>query len=215
MIENGTVVENYLTILKNSLTRFNLVGISNNFNGSTYKNRIKMRSNNKTQKYKAIIYMLLIPLVATMIMAFSSSVQINEEDDIPSYTPIKKTDFNRLTVNHNQKIIDPFSSKERIHYGVDIKAKEGTPVYAAGNGSAKIVEEKNGWGNLIVLKHGVQYETWYAHLKAFRIESGQSVKAGEIIGYVGNTGKSSGSHLHFEIRKDGEKEDPNVYIDFK
>jgi hypothetical protein len=106
----------------------------------------------------------------------------------------------------------------RILHGllkIRVLAKEGTPVYAAGKRSAQIVEEKSGWGNLIVLKHGGQFETWYAHLKAFNIEKGQSVKEGEIIGYVGNTGKSSGPHLHFEIRKDGEKVDPNAYIDLK
>ena len=174
-----------------------------------------MITNSKTRKHRAFIYILIIPIIGLMSMTFSSFNTIPQDDGVLTYSPLKESDIERIAVNHNETIKDPFTKNKRVHYGIDIKAKEGTPVYAAGNGSAIIVEEKDGWGNLIVLKHGTKYETWYAHLKGFTIKKGQNIKAGQLIGYVGNTGKSTAAHLHFEIRKDGEKVNPNEYIDIK
>lgn len=70
----------------------------------------------------------------------------------------------------------------------------------------------NNWGNLIVISHADGYETWYAHLQGFNVEASQTVKKGQVIGYVGNTGMSTGPHLHYEVLKDDEHVDPADYF---
>jgi len=99
-----------------------------------------------------------------------------------------------------------------MHAGLDFSAPQGTPIYATANGTVKIAEYSNsGYGNHIVINHGYGYETLYGHMVRIRARRGQKIKRGEIIGYVGNTGKSTGPHCHYEVHKNGQKLDP-VYF---
>lgn len=131
---------------------------------------------------------------------------------IPSIQPIKNQDLTRMASGYGYRI-DPFTKKRRFHYGMDFSAKRGTPVYATGNGIVKRADNRSsGYGRHIRIDHGFGYVSLYAHLNKYNVRRGQSVKRGDIIGYVGNTGRSVGPHLHYEIFKDNKKINPlNFY----
>jgi murein DD-endopeptidase MepM/ murein hydrolase activator NlpD len=99
-----------------------------------------------------------------------------------------------------------------VHKGMDIRAPKGTPIYAAADGTVIKSGSFDGWGNLVVLQHGDLYTTYYAHMNEIKIEAGKQVKKGAVIGTVGTTGRSTGDHLHYEVRKDGENVDPKDYF---
>lgn len=99
-----------------------------------------------------------------------------------------------------------------FHHGIDLKAPTGTPVYASADGTVKMVTTEPKWGNRVAITHEGGYKTLYGHMNGFAVKRGQSVKAGDIIGYVGSTGQSTGPHLHFEILKNGKTTNPENYI---
>jgi len=104
--------------------------------------------------------------------------------------------------------IDPVYEVERFHSGVDIGAPAGTPVVAALDGEVGYAGWNGGYGNVIYIIHNGGYETRYAHLSSIAVKQRQIVKAGDVIGYVGSTGKSTGPHLHFEVRVGGRAVNP-------
>jgi murein DD-endopeptidase MepM/ murein hydrolase activator NlpD len=108
---------------------------------------------------------------------------------------------------------DPFTKKRRFHYGMDFSARKGTPIYATGNGVVKRADNRSsGYGKHIRIDHDFGYVSLYAHLSKYNVRRGQRVKRGDIIGYVGNTGRSVGPHLHYEIFKDKKRINPlNFY----
>jgi murein DD-endopeptidase MepM/ murein hydrolase activator NlpD len=110
--------------------------------------------------------------------------------------------------------IDPLTHKRNaFHSGIDIAAPSGTPVKAAADGVIKISEfNAGGYGNLIVVLHEKEVSTYYGHLSRRDAMNGQRVKKGDVIGLVGSTGRSTGPHLHFEVRKGNSALDPNGYI---
>ena len=131
---------------------------------------------------------------------------------IPSIQPVRKEDLKRMASGFGWRI-DPFTKARKKHYGMDFSAVRGTPIYATGDG--KVVRADNrasGYGNHIRIDHGFGYISLYAHMSKYNVKRGQKVKRGDIIGYVGNTGRSVGSHLHYEILKDNKKINPlNFY----
>ncbi len=131
---------------------------------------------------------------------------------IPSIQPIKNQDLTRMASGYGYRT-DPFTKKRRFHYGMDFSARKGTPIYATGNGVVKRADNRSsGYGKHIRIDHGFGYISLYAHLSKYNVRRGQRVKRGEIIGYVGNTGRSVGPHLHYEIFKDKKKINPlNFY----
>ncbi len=107
---------------------------------------------------------------------------------------------------------DPFTGEEEFHYGIDIAASHGSPVFATADGYVhKIKEEKTG-GKVIILNHGGGVTTVYCHLSKFNVKIGQKVKRKDIIGFVGQTGKAIGPHVHYEVRKNGRAVNPYNYI---
>ena len=100
-----------------------------------------------------------------------------------------------------------------MHKGMDFTASRGTPVFATGKGIVKRADNRaSGYGKHIRIDHGFGYVSLYAHLSKYNVKRGQKVNRGDIIGYVGNTGRSAGPHLHYEIIKDGSKINPiNFY----
>ena len=131
---------------------------------------------------------------------------------IPSIQPIKNQDLTRMASGYGYRT-DPFTKKRRFHYGMDFSARKGTPIYATGNGIVKRADNRSsGYGKHIRIDHGFGYISLYAHLSKYNVRRGQRVKRGDIIGYVGNTGRSVGPHLHYEIFKDKKKINPlNFY----
>ena len=109
----------------------------------------------------------------------------------------------------------PIYHEMRFHAGEDIGAPSGTPILAADSGIATVIPNNgNGYGNYIMINHGGGRVTLYAHMSAFAISNGQSVSQGQVIGYVGSTGNSTGPHLHFEVRVNGATTDPKSYFNF-
>ena len=107
---------------------------------------------------------------------------------------------------------DPINKKRRFHYGLDLVARRGTPVMATAAGRVVFVGWDGGFGNKVVVDHGYGYKTAYAHLDRIKVRWGTIVKKGQVIGSLGNTGHSSGPHLHYEVVKNGKRIDPLKYI---
>ena len=124
-------------------------------------------------------------------------------------TPVE---FSYISSRYNLKRKHPVLNKIRAHTGVDYAAPTGTPVRSTSSGTVSFIGSKGGYGKLIEIKHSEDYSTRYAHLSKFNVRRGQKVKRGDIIGYVGNSGRSVGPHLHYEIFKDNKKINPlNFY----
>ncbi|WP_442915923.1 LysM peptidoglycan-binding domain-containing M23 family metallopeptidase [Leptospira sp. GIMC2001] len=103
---------------------------------------------------------------------------------------------------------DPFTRNETFHGGVDLAAPQGTPVFASADGEIIFRNKKGGYGNLIIIKHELGYETRYGHLSKFLVKMGTKVKKGDKIGEVGHTGRATGDHLHFEVRRFSKRQKP-------
>lgn len=131
---------------------------------------------------------------------------------IPSIQPIKNDDLTRMASGFGYRT-DPFDKSRKMHGGMDFTAPRGTPIYAASDG--KIIRadaRSSGYGKHIRIDHGFGYVTLYAHLNKYNVKRNQMVKKGDIIGFVGSTGRSQAPHLHYEVRKDGKKYNPiNFY----
>lgn len=108
----------------------------------------------------------------------------------------------------------PMGGGTRFHRGVDISAPSGSPVYAAADGKVSFAGRNGGYGKCIRISHKNSYKTFYAHLSKILVKSGEYIEQGDVIGYEGNTGQSTGPHLHFEIMKGRVPVDPTKYIDF-
>lgn len=131
---------------------------------------------------------------------------------IPSIQPISNRSLNRVASGFGYRI-DPIYKDRRLHAGLDFTAPIGTPIYAAADGVIKDAGfNTGGYGNRVVINHGFGYETLYAHMVRIKARVGARVKRGEVIGYVGSTGKSTGPHLHYEVHKNGTQLDPIYYF---
>ena len=107
---------------------------------------------------------------------------------------------------------DPMRHRKKFHSGADIRAKPGTPVFAAGDGVVVFAGRKGGYGNLVMVDHGGGVVTRYAHLRRILAKEGESLTAGKRIGHVGSTGRATGPHLHFEVRLDGNPVCPTTAL---
>lgn len=131
---------------------------------------------------------------------------------IPAIQPVRNENLKRMASGFGYRT-DPFTKVRKMHEGMDFTAKVGTPIYATGDGIIAQADNKaSGFGNHIVIRHGFGYETLYAHLSKYKCKVGQHVKRGDIIGYVGSTGRSEGPHCHYEVHKNGKVVNPlNFY----
>ena len=131
---------------------------------------------------------------------------------IPAIQPVRNENLKQMASGFGYRT-DPFTKARKMHEGMDFTAKTGTPIYATGDGVvARADNTASGYGNHIVIRHGFGYETLYAHLSKYKARAGQRVKRGDVIGYIGSTGRSEGPHLHYEVHKDGKVVNPlNFY----
>lgn len=131
---------------------------------------------------------------------------------IPAIQPVANKDLKRLASGFGMRI-HPIYKIAKMHTGLDFTADPGTEIYATGDGIVEAVDSKlSGYGHHVVIQHGFGYETLYAHMSRVAVRPGEKVKRGQVIGYVGNTGTSTGPHLHYEVIKNGEKVDPAFYF---
>lgn len=131
---------------------------------------------------------------------------------IPAIQPLSDKEMKRFASGFGYRI-HPIYKTKKFHSGVDLTAKTGTKIHATGDGVVKRAQFGRGYGKLILIDHGYNYETIYGHMSKLLVKVGQKVKRGDVIGLVGNTGTSTGPHLHYEIRKNGKAVNPiNYYL---
>lgn len=126
---------------------------------------------------------------------------------IPSIAPVRGI----LTDGYGGRR-DPFTGRAASHPAIDISSAHGQPILAPADAVVAKAENASGYGNVVYLSHGYGYSTRYAHLSRFNVKPGQRVRRGDVIGYVGSTGRSTGPHLHYEVRVNGQTANPLEYI---
>ena len=131
---------------------------------------------------------------------------------VPAIRPLARKDIIRFSSPFGYRM-HPIFHVIKFHTGIDLTARRGTPVYASGDGIIVRADySSGGYGNIIIISHGFGYESYYAHLSKIMVKPGQKVKRGDLIGLVGNTGRSTAPHLHYEIRINGKPVNPvNFY----
>ena len=131
---------------------------------------------------------------------------------IPSIQPVNSSDLRRMASGYGYRI-DPFTKARRMHFGMDFSAPRGTEIYATGDGTVTRADSRAaGFGKHVRIDHGFGYVTIYAHMDRYLVVKGDKIKRGDLIGYVGSSGRSVAPHLHYEIVKDGVKINPiNFY----
>ncbi len=133
----------------------------------------------------------------------------DEMNFVPTKWPVNTyfitSDFGKRT--------DPFNRRTSVHTGIDIRGNYGDPVYASGDGKVISASYNGGYGNAVQIQHNQSFQTLYGHLLNYTVKTGEYVKKGDLIGRVGSTGRSTGPHLHFEIKKNGELIHPKEFID--
>jgi murein DD-endopeptidase MepM/ murein hydrolase activator NlpD len=130
----------------------------------------------------------------------------------PAIQPVSNKNLRRLASFFGTRI-DPLYKTPKFHSGLDFSAPQGTPIYATADGRVTTAGNLgNGFGNNVVISHGFGYETLYGHMYRIKAKLGQMVKRGEVIGWIGSTGKSTGPHLHYEVHKSGRVLDPIYFL---
>ena len=149
--------------------------------------------------------------------SYDEIVQLAKRKDdmlaaMPAIQPVSKTQLKWLTSGYGYRI-HPIYRTRKKHTGVDYSVSPGTPIYATGDGVIERTEIRaGGYGKNIIVNHGFGFKSLYAHLSAFNVRKGQKVKRGELIGYSGSTGSSTGPHLHYEVIVNGVKRNPVHYM---
>ena len=129
----------------------------------------------------------------------------------PAIQPVANKDLSRVASGFGYRV-DPVYKTVKFHAGLDFAAPQGTPIYATADGTVTTAGNSgNGYGNHVIINHGYGYETLFGHMVRVKVNPGNAVKRGQVIGWVGSTGKSTGPHCHYEVRKNGAKMDP-VYF---
>lgn len=145
------------------------------------------------------------------ILALAKEQEIKMEN-LPAIQPVLNKDLTRVASGYGWRI-DPVYHTRKFHAGMDFTSPIGTDVYATGNATVEFTGWKQGYGNCVILSHGYNYKTLYAHLSKSLVRRYQKVHRGDVIALVGNTGKSTGPHLHYEVRYNDKPVDPrNFYF---
>lgn len=210
ILKNKHKTYDYLELILNNLDYSVKTSLfCNNFYGSTIKKRINMMTKSKSPKWKTLRYLGFLPLMMLITMSFSVTETVN--NNIPDIYPIKTEDFG-LTSEYGARI-DPITKQKGYHYGMDFSAKTGTPVVATAAGMViKVVFLEKTYGRLVVIDHGNGFITRYAQLNDFAVKEGDRLEKGALVGYVGQSGRATGPHLHYEVLKDGENVNPAEYM---
>lgn len=222
VLAQGTKTSSYMLLLMQSLEIQEPKNLYNYFNQSLLKKRVNMMTKAKSKSLSKLSYLLLFLAGGLLISAFASPLiegnenlesinPLSNSKNSPSLFPVQNGDKEDISAHFGATGRDP-RNKAQIHGGIDIKGKSGTAILATADGTVHTASKKGNWGNLIIISHADGYETWYAHLQGFNTVQNQSVKQGDIIGYLGNTGKSSSPHLHYEVKQNGNRLNPMDYL---
>lgn len=165
---------------------------------------------NTTKKYDALKRQLYIQSKSYDDLVLLAQNQERFLQHIPAIQPILNKDLTRTASGFGWRI-DPVYRTRRFHEGMDFTAPIGTEIFATGNGTVSFAGWRQGYGNTVMIDHGFNYVTLYGHMHRIYVRRGQKVTRGEVIGEVGNTGKSTGPHLHYEVHFRGKPTNPQNY----
>ncbi len=203
----------YLQVILNNLPSKNKVKIYNYFGELTIKKRIKMITKNKTSNWNLLKYTAIIPIIAALLMSFN--FKNDNLENTPSILPINKGSYHKISSKFGKRM-HPILKKERFHNGIDFTAKIGTEIRATADGIVSTAtRSKKGYGIMVIIKHNDTFETLYSQMRNYIVSVGERVKKGQVIGYVGNSGNSTGPHLHYEVRKNNEPVNPEDFFSIK
>ena len=224
----------YLQLIAQSIAITKTNPLYNYFQTPILKKRIQMMTKNTSHYLLKLTYIVIVPLCILLVVAFTkpranNTIVVENNIDVGTATPhtaisattavptfafpIEGSSREQITAFFNITIKEPKTKKRKVHTGIDIKAPLGTPIIATADGTVFLSKEVGNWGNLLKIKHDDNYETWYAHLKDFEAHYGQSVKKGDVIGYVGMTGNTTGPHLHYELHHHKKSINPLDYTE--
>jgi murein DD-endopeptidase MepM/ murein hydrolase activator NlpD len=146
-----------------------------------------------------------VALVAAAVLQGCASSRSRGEIVIPNGWPVDPEEA---------VVSSPFGARRggSSHTGLDLRAPKGTPVWATADGTVVVAEREGAYGRTVVVDHGGGYTTRYAHLRRIKVERGERVKRGEVLGTVGESGNAGGVHLHYEVLRDGRPVDPRPYL---
>lgn len=150
-------------------------------------------------------------------LSFKELVELAKDNEnrlanLPAIQPVRNKELRKMVSGYGWRI-DPVYGTRKMHWGMDFTGNTGTEIFATGAGIIEEVKTSSwGYGREIVINHGYGLKSRYAHLYDFKVKQGDTVKRGDVIGLMGNTGKSTGTHLHYEVEKDGQKVNPINYI---
>ncbi|MGM0504798.1 MAG: M23/M56 family metallopeptidase [Bacteroidota bacterium] len=217
----------YQKLILDQIEKSFKVNLASHFNYSLTKNRIKMMTRINSSKTAKLKLLLIVPFTVFLLSAFTietatekvfNTVQLQNHDKstkTPSIFPVKEIDGVKISSGFGMRM-HPIKKEQMMHNAVDIKAPERTPVFTTADGLVRKVKQNHtegkGYGRYIIIDHEDGYSTLYAQLSGYNVKEGAVVKQGDIIGYVGSSGVSTGPHLHYEVMKDGENVNPEDYF---
>lgn len=227
----------YQEILYSQLQSPQYSGLVSHFNFQMIKKRIVMM--NKQKKRTGWIYVLALPITLMTVFAFSSkeamepidrvgeelsamvgpldevasyAEQFFQSDSEPSILPLKEEDVPKMTSGFGMRM-HPLLKVKKMHYGMDMSCQIGSPVIATGDGTVlELKTDRIGYGKFLTIDHGNDIVTRYAQLSDFKVKKGNKVKKGQVVALSGNSGASTGPHLHYEVIKSGTRVDPKNYV---
>jgi hypothetical protein len=166
---------------------------------------LMMETSKKLDKISKQLYIQSKSFDEVVKLASRKSEQLAS---IPAIQPISNKDLKRFASGFGYRT-HPIYKTQHFHTGIDFTANIGTEIYATGDGTVERADaEAHGYGHHVVVNHGFGYETLYGHMSKIKVRPGEKVKRGDIIGYVGNSGTSTGPHLHYEVIKNNDKINP-------
>ncbi len=213
----------YQYLMLKQATEHHKINIVNPFFNSIIKKRIVMLNQNQSKRINLLKLLLILPFLGIFLVGFNTKEVVKFSEDTstasldhetPEFlSPVKAEDLIRVSADFGP-MRSPFTKKIENHTGIDLVTKSGKPVFASANGVIKSSNKDKNRGNYIVIKHTGGYSTKYMHLKDRSVSTGEKVQTGDPIGHVGNTGKSTGPHLHFEILKSQKVLNPASFVPF-
>lgn len=217
-IKDRNQIEEYLHCMLRQVQVASIDGIISQFYCKTIKKRIIMITKNKTSNKFLGVYSLALPLIFILLTAFSdhNMISIKEPEIVqdefthPSIYPIDSKKI-KSSAGYGERI-NPKTKKRHFHYGIDFAIPQGEEVVSTADGLVVDAKFDTKKGNYVIISHNETYSTLYSHLKSISVQVGDNLKIGQILGYSGNTGKSTGPHLHYEVFKNGKNVNPRDFL---
>ena len=181
-----------------------IIGIGPDMNAS-FEDRIEQAKIHEKKEKKKIVENIQEEIEQEKVTAIQKALLLNS---IPNGKPLK---YKRIASEFGYRT-HPITKKKSFHAGLDLPAKHGTPIYAPASGVVEVAKEKGAYGNFLLLTHSYGFKTAYGHLSRFAVKSGEYVTKGQKIAYVGSTGRSTGPHLHYEVRYLTKWIDPKKFM---